>query len=155
MDSSSPYSRRQSIFRLKRRVKKQAQVQQKSEEQARLELVQSLNAASMSESESEIVLGGGCEYSDLVANTSSFRFKTIPCFGQTSLEYASRRPVDSELRTCRPTRLCSPSIFCGRTAVADFSDRWRTPSHLVCRANNSPWTRLRERSKRTCHKCNA
>ena len=110
---------------LKRRVKKQAQVQQKSEEQARLELVQSLNAASNEPKvKAQLFWAADAEYSDLVANTVELPLSNDPVLrSKQVLSTLLAGPVDSELRTLPPdAALLAFYILPDGTAVADFSD---------------------------------
>ncbi len=110
---------------LKRRVKKQAQVQQKSEEQARLELVQSLNAASNEPKvKAKLFWASDAEYSDLVANTVELPLSNDPVLrSKQVLNTLLAGPVDSELRTLPPgAALLAFYILPDGTAVADFSD---------------------------------
>ncbi|HWT88177.1 MAG TPA: GerMN domain-containing protein [Candidatus Angelobacter sp.] len=110
---------------LKRRVKKQAQVQQKSEEQARLELVQSLNAASNEPKvKAKLFWAADAEYSDLVANTVELPLSNDPVLrSKQVLSTLLAGPVDSELRTLPPdAALLAFYILPDGTAVADFSD---------------------------------
>ncbi len=110
---------------LKRRVKKQAQVQQKSEEQARLELVQSLNAASNEPKvKAKLFWASDAEYSDLVANTVELPLSNDPVLrSKQVLSTLLAGPVDSELRTLPPDAgLLAFYILPDGTAVADFSD---------------------------------
>ena len=110
---------------LKRRVKKQAQVQQKSEEQARLELVQSLNAASNEPKvKAKLFWAADAEYSELVANTVELPLSNDPVLrSKQVLSTLLAGPVDSELRTLPPdAALLAFYILPDGTAVADFSD---------------------------------
>ena len=110
---------------LKRRVKKQAQVQQKSEEQARLELVQSLNAATNEpKTKAQLFWVADAEYSDLVANTVELPLSNDPVLrSKQVLNTLLAGPVDSELRTLPPdAALLAFYILPDGTAVADFSD---------------------------------
>ena len=110
---------------LKRRVKKQAQVQQKSEEQARLELVQSLNAASNEPKvKAKLFWASDAEYSELVANTVELPLSNDPVLrSKQVLSTLLAGPVDSELRTLPPdAALLAFYILPDGTAVADFSD---------------------------------
>jgi len=110
---------------LKRRVKKQAQVQQKSEEQARLELVQSLNAATNEPKvKAQLFWAADAEYSDLVANTVELPLSNDPVLrSKQVLNTLLAGPVDSELRTLPPdAALLAFYILPDGTAVADFSD---------------------------------
>jgi len=110
---------------LKRRVKRQAQVQQKSEEQARLELVQSLNAASNEPKiKAKLFWAADAQYSDLVANTVELPLSNDPVLrSKQVLNTLLAGPVDSELRTLPPeAALLAFYILPDGTAVADFSD---------------------------------
>ena len=110
---------------LKRRVKRQAQVQQKSEEQARLELVQSLNAASNEPKvKAKLFWAADAEYSELVANTVELPLSNDPVLrSKQVLSTLLAGPVDSELRTLPPdAALLAFYILPDGTAVADFSD---------------------------------
>lgn len=110
---------------LKRRVKRQAQVQQKSEEQARLELVQSLNAASNEPKiKAKLFWAADAQYSDLVANTVELPLSNDPVLrSKQVLNTLLAGPVDSELRTLPPeAALLAFYILPDGTAVADFSE---------------------------------
>src|SRR5882672_7228261 len=89
---------------LKQRVKKQARVQQTSEEQARRELVQSLNAATNEPKvKAKLFWASDAEYSDLVADTVELPLSNDPVLrAKQVLNTLLAGPVDSELRTLPP-----------------------------------------------------
>ena len=110
---------------LKRRVKRQAQVQQKSEEQARLELVQSLNAVSNEPKiKAKLFWAVDAEYSDLAPSTVELPLSIDPVLrAKQVLNTLLAGPVDSELRTLPPdAALLAFYILPDGTGVADFSD---------------------------------
>ena len=110
---------------LKRRVKRQAQVQQKSEEQARLELVQSLNAVSNEPKiKAKLFWAADAEYSDLAPSTVELPLSIDPVLrAKQVLNTLLAGPVDSELRTLPPdAALLAFYILPDGTGVADFSD---------------------------------
>jgi len=110
---------------LKRRVKRQAQVQQKSEEQARLELVQSLNAVSNEPKiKGKLFWAADAEYSDLAPSTVELPLSIDPVLrAKQVLNTLLAGPVDSELRTLPPdAALLAFYILPDGTGVADFSD---------------------------------
>ncbi len=110
---------------LKRRVKRQAQVQQKSEEQARLELVQSLNAVSNEPKvKAKLFWAADAEYSDLAATAIELPLSNDPVLrAKQVLNTLLAGPVDSELRTLPPdAALLAFYILPDGTGVADFSD---------------------------------
>ena len=110
---------------LKRRVKREAQVQQKSEEQARRELVQSLNAATNEPKvKAKLFWASDAEYSDLVADTVELPLSNEPVLrAKQVLNTLLAGPVDSELRTLPPdAALLAFYILPDGTGVADFSE---------------------------------
>ena len=110
---------------LKRRVKREAQVQQKSEEQARRELVQSLNAAiDEPKVKAQLFWAADAEYSGLVADTIELPLSNDPVLrAKQVLNTLLAGPVDSELRTFPPdAALLAFYILPDGTGVADFSD---------------------------------
>lgn len=110
---------------LKRRVKREAQVQQKSEEQARRELVQSLNAATNEPKvKAKLFWASDAEYSDLVADTVELPLSNDPVLrAKQVLNTLLAGPVDSELRTLPPdAALLAFYILPDGTGVADFSE---------------------------------
>ena len=110
---------------LKRRVKREAQVQQKSEEQARRELVQSLNAATNAPKvKAKLFWAADAEYSDLVADTVELPLSNDPVLrAKQVLNTLLAGPVDSELRTLPPdAALLAFYILPDGTGVADFSE---------------------------------
>ena len=110
---------------LKRRVKREAQVQQKSEEQARRELVQSLNAATNEPKvKAKLFWAADAEYSDLVADTVELPLSNDPVLrAKQVLNMLLAGPVDSELRTLPPdAALLAFYILPDGTGVADFSE---------------------------------
>jgi hypothetical protein len=110
---------------LKRRLKRQAQVQQKSEEQARLELVQSLNAANNEPKvKAKLFWAADVGYSELVASTIELPLSNDPVLrAKQVLNTLLAGPVDSELRTLPPdAALLAFYILPDGTGVADFSE---------------------------------
>ena len=111
---------------LKRRVKRQAQVQQKSEEQARRELVLSLNAANGNEPKvkAKLFWAADAEYSGLAADTVELPLSNDPVLrSKQVLNTLLAGPVDSELRTLPPdAALLAFYLLPDGTGVADFSE---------------------------------
>jgi spore germination protein GerM len=114
---------------LKKRVKRQAQVQQKTEEQARRELTQSLNANS-NEPKVKAKLFWAADAEDLglaptavelpLSNEPALRAKQV-------LNTLLAGPVDSELKTLpSDAALLAFYILPDGTAVADFSEAMAT-----------------------------
>jgi sporulation and spore germination protein len=114
---------------LKRRVKRQAQVQQKSEEQARRELVQSLNAATDEPKvKAKLFWASDADASDLVPTTVELPLSNDPILrAKQVLNTLLAGPVDSELRTLPPdAALLAFYILPDGTGVADFSEAMAT-----------------------------
>jgi hypothetical protein len=114
---------------LKRRVKREAQVQQKSEEQARRELVQSLTAATDEPKvKAELFWAADAEYSELAADTVELPLSNDPVLrAKQVLNTLLAGPVDSELRTLPPdAALLAFYILPDGTGVADFSEAMAT-----------------------------
>ncbi len=114
---------------LKRRVKRQAQVQQKSEEQARRELVQSLNAAKDEPKvKARLFWASDADGSDLVATTVELPLSDDPILrAKQVLNTLLAGPVDAELRTLPPdAALLAFYILPDGTGVADFSEAMAT-----------------------------
>jgi hypothetical protein len=111
---------------LKRRVKRQAQVQQKSEEQARRELVLSLNAANGNEPKvkAKLFWAADAEYSGLAADIVELPLSNDPVLrSKQVLNTLLAGPVDSELRTLPPdAALLAFYLLPDGTGVADFSE---------------------------------
>ena len=110
---------------LKKRVKRQAQVQQKSEEQARRELVQSLNASSNEPKvKAKLYWAADAEDSGLAATTVELPLSSEPVLrAKQVLNTLLAGPVDAELRTLPPdAALLAFYILPDGTAVADFSE---------------------------------
>lgn len=115
---------------LKRRVKRQAQVQQKSEEQARRELVQSLNASTKDEPKvkARLFWASDTDASELAPTTVELPLSNDPILrAKQVLNTLLAGPVDSELRTLPPdAALLAFYILPDGTAVADFSEAMAT-----------------------------
>ncbi|GAC1636294.1 MAG: hypothetical protein NVS9B14_14860 [Candidatus Acidiferrum sp.] len=115
---------------LKRRVKRQAQVQQKSEEQARRELVQSLNASAKDEPKvkAKLFWASDTDASELAPTTIELPLSNDPILrAKQVLNTLLAGPVDSELRTLPPdAALLAFYILPDGTAVADFSEAMAT-----------------------------
>lgn len=114
---------------LKRRVKRQAQVQQKSEEQARRELVQSLNAAKDEPKvKAKLFWAADADGSDLVATSVELPLSNDPILrAKQVLNTLLAGPVDAELRTLPPdAALLAFYILPDGTGVADFSEAMAT-----------------------------
>jgi len=110
---------------LKRRVKRQAQVQQKSEEQARRELVQSLSASSNEPKvKAKLYWAEDAENAELTATTVELPLSNDPVLrAKQVLNTLLAGPVDAELRTLPPdAALLAFYILPDGTAVADFSE---------------------------------
>jgi hypothetical protein len=110
---------------LKKRVKRQAQVQQKSEEQARRELVQSLNASSNEPKvKAKLYWAADGDDSGLTATTVELPLSNEPVLrAKQVLNTLLAGPVDAELRTLPPdAALLAFYILPDGTAVADFSE---------------------------------
>jgi spore germination protein GerM len=110
---------------LKKRVKRQAQVQQKSEEQARRELVQSLNASSNEPKvKAKLYWAVDADDSGLTATTVELPLSNEPVLrAKQVLNTLLAGPVDAELRTLPPdAALLAFYILPDGTAIADFSE---------------------------------
>jgi hypothetical protein len=110
---------------LKRRVKRQAQVQQKSEEQARRELVQSLNAVSDEPKvKAKLFWAADADDSGLAATTVELPLSNDPVLrAKQVLNTLLAGPVDAELRTLpSDAALLAFYILPDGTAIADFSE---------------------------------
>jgi hypothetical protein len=110
---------------LKRRVKRQAQVQQKSEEQARRELVQSLSASSNEPKvKAKLYWAEDAETAELTATTVELPLSNDSVLrAKQVLNTLLAGPVDAELRTLPPdAALLAFYILPDGTAVADFSE---------------------------------
>ena len=110
---------------LKKRVKRQAQVQQTSEEQARRELVQSLNASSNEPKvKAKLYWAADADDSGLTATTVELPLSNEPVLrAKQVLNTLLAGPVDAELRTLPPdAALLAFYILPDGTAVADFSE---------------------------------
>ena len=114
---------------LKRRVKRQAQVQQKSEEQARRELVQSLNAAADEPKvKAKLFWASDADVAELAPTTVELPLSNDPILrAKQVLNTLLAGPVDSELRTLPPdAALIAFYILPDGTGVADFSEAMAT-----------------------------
>jgi hypothetical protein len=110
---------------LKKRVKRQAQVQQKSEEQARRELVQSLSASSNEPKvKAKLYWAADAEDSALAATMVELPLSNEPVLrAKQVLNTLLAGPVDAELRTVPPdAALLAFYILPDGTAIADFSE---------------------------------
>ena len=110
---------------LKKRVKRQAQVLQKSEEQARRELVQSLSASSNEPKvKAKLYWAEDAENAELTATTVELPLSNDPVLrAKQVLNTLLAGPVDAELRTLPPdAALLAFYILPDGTAVADFSE---------------------------------
>ena len=110
---------------LKRRVKRQAQVQQQSEEQARRELVQSLTTATNEPLvKAKLFWAAEPDGSELVATTVELPLSNDPALrAKQVLNTLLAGPVDAELRTLPPdAALLAFYILPDGTAIADFSE---------------------------------
>ena len=114
---------------LKRRVKRQAQVQQKSEEQARRELVQSLNATKDEPKvKAKLFWASDPDGAELAPTTVDLPLSNYPVLrAKQVLNTLLAGPVDSELRTLPPdAALLAFYILPDGTGVADFSEAMAT-----------------------------
>jgi hypothetical protein len=114
---------------LKRRVKRQALVQQQSEEQARRELVQSLTATVNAPlSKAKLFWAAEADDSDLTPTTVDLPLSNDPVLrSKQVLNTLLAGPVDSELRTLPPDAvLLAFYILPDGTAIADFSEAMAT-----------------------------
>lgn len=114
---------------LKRRVKRQAQVQQKSEEQARRELVQSLNATKDEpKAKAKLFWASDPDGAELAPTTVDLPLSNYPVLrAKQVLNTLLAGPVDSELRTLPPdAALLAFYILPDGTGVADFSEAMAT-----------------------------
>lgn len=114
---------------LKRRVKRQAQVQQQSEEQARRELVQSLTrTANEPLSKARLFWASEADDADLAPTTVELPLSNDPVLrSKQVLDTLLAGPVDSELRTLPPdAALLAFYILPDGTAIADFSEALAT-----------------------------
>ncbi len=110
---------------LKRRVKRQARVQQQSEEQARRELVQSLTAATNEPMvKAKLFWAAEADGSELAPTTVELPLSSDPVLrGKQVLSTLLAGPVDAELRTVPPDAvLLAFYILPDGTAIADFSE---------------------------------
>jgi len=110
---------------LKRRVKRQAQVQQQSEEQARRELVQSLTAAANEPMlKAKLFWASEEDSSELAPTTVELPLSDDPVVrAKQVLNTLLAGPVDAELRTLPPDAvLLAFYILPDGTAIADFSE---------------------------------
>jgi hypothetical protein len=110
---------------LKKRVKLQALVQQKSEEQARRELVQSLNAVSDAPKvKAKLFWASDADDSGLAPTTVELPLSNEPVLrAKQVLNTLLAGPVDSELRTVpSDAALLAFYILPDGTAIADFSE---------------------------------
>jgi Sporulation and spore germination len=110
---------------LKRRVKRQAQVQQKSEEQARRELAQSLSPSSNEPKvKAKLFWAVDADASGLTATIVELPLSNDPALrAKQVLNTLLAGPVDAELRTLPPdAALLAFYILPDGTAVADFSE---------------------------------
>ncbi len=114
---------------LKKRVKRQAQVQQKTEEQARRELTQSLNANSNEPKvKAKLFWAADAEDSGLAPTAVELPLSDEPALrAKQVLNTLLAGPVDSELRTLpSDAALLAFYILPDGTAVADFSEAMAT-----------------------------
>jgi len=114
---------------LKRRVKRQAKVQQQSEEQARRELVQSLAKNTNGPlSKAKLFWASEADESDLAPTTVDLPLSNDPALrSKQVLDTLLAGPVDSELRTLPPdAALLAFYILPDGTAIADFSEALAT-----------------------------
>jgi hypothetical protein len=114
---------------LKRRVKRQATVQQQSEEQARRELVQSLTKNTNEPlSKAKLFWASEADDSDLTPTTVDLPLSNDPALrSKQVLDTLLAGPVDSELRTLPPdAALLAFYILPDGTAIADFSEALAT-----------------------------
>ena len=114
---------------LKKRVKRQALVQQKSEEQARRELTQSLNANSNEPKvKAKLFWAVDGDDSGLTPTTVELPLSNEPALrAKQVLNTLLAGPVDSELKTLpSDAALLAFYIFPDGTAVADFSEAMAT-----------------------------
>ena len=110
---------------LKRRVRRQAQVQQQTEEQARRELVQSLTAATNEPmAKAKLFWASEADGSELMATTVELPLSNDPALrAKQVLNTLLAGPVDAELRTLPPDAvLLAFYILPDGTAIADFSE---------------------------------
>ena len=114
---------------LKSRVKRQAKVQQQSEEQARRELVQSL-VKNTNEPlvKAKLFWASEADESDLAPTTVDLPLSNDPALrSKQVLDTLLAGPVDSELRTLPPDAvLLAFYILPDGTAIADFSEALAT-----------------------------
>ena len=114
---------------LKRRVKRQANVQQQSEEQARRELVQSLTKTTSEPLvKAKLFWASEADDSDLAPTTVDLPLSNDPALrSKQVLDTLLAGPVDSELRTLPPdAALLAFYILPDGTAIADFSEALAT-----------------------------
>ncbi|MBS1839278.1 MAG: GerMN domain-containing protein [Acidobacteria bacterium] len=114
---------------LKKRVKRQAQVQQKSEEQARRELTQSLNANSNEPKvKAKLYWAADGDDSGLSSTTVELPLSNDPTLrAKQVLNTLLAGPVDSELKTLpSDAALLAFYILPDGTGVADFSEAMTT-----------------------------
>lgn len=114
---------------LRRRVKRQAQVQQTSEEQARRELVQSLNVATNEPKvKAKLFWASDSDDAELSPNAVELPLSNDPALrAKQVLNTLLAGPVDAELRTLPPdAALLAFYILPDGTAIADFSEAMAT-----------------------------
>jgi len=114
---------------LKRRVKRQATVQQQSEEQARRELVQSLTKNTNEPLvKAKLFWASEPDASELSPTTVDLPLSNDPALrSKQVLDTLLAGPVDSELRTLPPdAALLAFYILPDGTAIADFSEALAT-----------------------------
>ena len=114
---------------LKKRVKRQAQVQQKTEEQARRELTQSLNANSNEPKvKAKLFWAADADASGLAPTLVELPLSSEPALrAKQVLNTLLAGPVDSELKTLpSDAALLAFYILPDGTAVADFSEAMAT-----------------------------
>lgn len=114
---------------LKRRVKRQARVQEQSEEQARRELVQSLAKTSNEPlSKAKLFWAADVDESDLSPTSVELPLSNDPVLrSKQVLDTLLAGPVDSELRTLPPDAvLLAFYILPDGTGIADFSEALAT-----------------------------
>ncbi|HLK04852.1 MAG TPA: GerMN domain-containing protein [Candidatus Acidoferrum sp.] len=114
---------------LRRRVKLQALVQQKSEEQARRELVQSLNLSTNEPKvKAKLFWASDSDDAELAPNTVELPLSNDPALrAKQVLNTLLAGPVDAELRTLPADAvLLAFYILPDGTAVADFSEAMAT-----------------------------
>jgi len=114
---------------LKRRVRRQAQVQQKSEEQARRELVQNLSASKDEPKvKAKLFWASDADGAELTATIVELALSNDPVLrSKQVLNTLLAGPVDVELRTLPPdAALLAFYLLPDGTGVADFSEAMAT-----------------------------